>query len=112
MVFDTASYSVHTHTALEHCGINHYISALVTCSEVGVDKHVPAVYEKALVLLGTSKEETWVFEDSCVAPTTAHKDGFHTVGVYDAYNFGQDTIRSLADIYYIAPGEDITKCLN
>ncbi|MBE6972605.1 MAG: HAD family hydrolase [Ruminococcaceae bacterium] len=111
MVVATASDPVQVHAALNHCGIEHHISALVTCSEVGVGKHEPAVYEKALEILGTSKEETWVFEDSCVGLTTAHKAGFHTVGIYDAYNFGQDTIQSLADIY-IAPGEDMTKCLN
>lgn len=111
MVIATASDPVQVYAALSHCGIEQHISALVTCSEVGVGKHAPDVYEKALEILGTRKEETWVFEDSCVGLTTAHNAGFHTVGIYDPYNFGQDTIRALADIY-IAPGEDMTKCLN
>jgi len=110
MVVATASDTALVNASLNHCGIGHHISALVTCSEVGVGKHEPAVYQKALEVLGTPKEETWVFEDSCVALTSAHKAGFHTVGVYDRHNFGQDTIQALSDIY-IAPGEDMTKCI-
>ena len=110
MAVATASDPDMVRTALEHCGIAHYISHLVTCAQVGVGKHEPAVYLQACRTLGTPMEETWVFEDACVALTTAHRAGFHTVGVYDRFNFGQDTIAQLADIY-IGPGQPMTKCI-
>lgn len=110
MAVATASDPDMVRAALDHCGIAHHISLLVTCAQVGVGKHEPAVYDRACELLGTAREETWVFEDSCVALTTAHRAGFHTVGVYDRFNFGQDTIAQLADLY-IGPGESMTKCI-
>ena len=110
MAVATASDPDTVRTALTHCGIDRHISHLVTCAQVGVGKHAPDVYLEACRLLGTPMEETWVVEDSCVALTTAHRAGFRSVGVYDRFNYGQDTIQALADIY-IGPGESMTKCL-
>lgn len=111
MVIATAADPIHVNTAMAHCGFAHHIGALVTCREVGAGKHDPAVFERALEVLGTPKEETWVFEDSTVALTTAHNAGFPTVAVYDAFNPDQDEMRRLSDIY-IDRGEALTKCLD
>ena len=40
----------------------------------------------AMEQLGTTKEETCVFEDSAVAIATAHNMGLMTVAIYDQYN--------------------------
>ena len=54
--------------------------------------------------------QTWVFEDTYVAVSTAVKSGFPTVAIYDRYNPHQDKIRALAQ-EYIAPGETLLKLL-
>lgn len=111
MYVATASDPELVHAALTHCGIQGCIGGLVTCAQVGHDKHSPHVYERALELLGTPKAETWVFEDSYAALLTAHRAGFPTVGVYNKYSAGQDTLRSTARVY-VGPGEAMTKCLD
>lgn len=111
MVIATAADPIQVYAAMEHCGFAHHISALITCREVGVGKHDPAVFERALEVLGTDKEDTWVFEDSTVALTTAHNAGFRTVAVYDASNPDQDVMRRLSDIY-VDRGEALTKFLD
>ena len=110
MVVATAASPLHVNAAMEHCGFAHHISTLVTCADVGVGKHDPAVFERALEILGTTKEDTWVFEDSTVALTTAHKAGFKTVAVYDDSNNEQDILRHLSDIY-IDRGQSLADCL-
>ena len=54
---------------------------------------------KALELLGVARDEACVFEDSYVALETAKGAGLQTVGIFDKYSFGQDRLRSAADIY-------------
>ena len=51
-----------------------------------------------------------MFEDSLVAIKTAVKVGMPTVGIYDAYNFGQAEVKALAT-EYIADGESLLKLI-
>lgn len=94
--------------AIEHCGLEKYLSTLVSCSEIGKGKEHPDVFFAALDRLGTDIDSTWVFEDSAVALETASKAGFHTVGIYDKYNFGHDLARSVSEIY-VDDGENLEK---
>ncbi|MBQ8893917.1 MAG: HAD family phosphatase [Clostridia bacterium] len=94
--------------AMEHCGLEPYISTVLTCADVGKGKDQPDVYQLALDTLGTPKETTWVFEDSFVALTTAHRFGLKTVAVYDAGEPRQQEMQATADLY-IAPGEGLNK---
>lgn len=96
--------------AVERCGIGKYIPKLLSSCDYGCGKERPDVYLAALEYLGTSVEETWVFEDSLVALRTAKSIGMPTVGIYDAYNFGQDEMKELAD-YYIDDGEGLDKLI-
>jgi HAD superfamily hydrolase (TIGR01509 family) len=96
--------------ALQHCGIDQYFSKVFSCGVLGKGKDVPDIYWMAQEYLETSLEETWVFEDSLVALQTAAKAGFSTVGIYDRFNYGQEEIRNLVDVY-IAPGETLRKLL-
>ena len=59
-----------------------------------------AIYEEALALLGTVKEETFVFEDALYALKTAKTAGFPTVGVKDPSSAVQEReIIKQADYY-------------
>lgn len=94
--------------ALRHCGIDRYFPRVFSCGVLGKGKEVPDIYWMAQEYLETSLEETWVFEDSLVALQTAAKAGFPTVGIYDRFNYGQEEIRNLVNVY-IAPGESLRK---
>ena len=96
--------------ALKHCGIESCFLKIFSCAEVGKGKEAPDVFLKACEFLGEKPEETWVFEDSLVAIQTAVKIGMPTVGIYDAYNFGQEEIKALAT-EYIADGESLLKLI-
>ena len=75
----------------------------------GKGKDNPDIYLTTLEHLGTEKEETVVFEDSALTIETACKAGFPTVGIYDRFNYGQDIIKKLADVY-IDKDETLMKC--
>ncbi len=96
--------------ALSHCNIEKYFSGIFSCAELGKGKDQPDIYLTALSSLGTSIEETCVFEDSHVAIATAAKIGMKTVGIYDRYNYGQDEIKRIAN-EYIAEGETLKKLI-
>ena len=86
---------------LDRLGILQYFSEIFTCAEVGYGKDKPIIYRKALEHLGTTKNETYVFEDSLFALKTAKADGFTTVGVYDRHENRQDNLKNLADYYIV-----------
>ena len=97
--------------AVERCELGRYIPKLLSSCDYGCGKDKPDVYLVALDYLGTSIEETWVFEDSLVALKTAKGIGMPVVGIYDAYNFGQDEMKKVAD-YYIDDGEGLDKLID
>ena len=97
--------------AAKHCNIEKYFSNIFSCAQIGKGKEYPDIYLKALDFLGTSTEETCVFEDSYVAINTADKIGMKTVGIYDKYNYGQEEMKKIATAY-IAKGETLEKLIN
>ena len=86
--------------------LDRYFSKIFSCSEIGKGKEFPDVFDAAAAYLGTPKESTWVFEDSFVALQTAKRAGYHTVGIYDQYNFNLDRMPEVSD-EYIAKGETL-----
>lgn len=96
--------------AMKHCNIEKYFSDVVSCADMGKGKDEPDVYLKALESLGTSIENTWVFEDSQVAIKTASELGIKTVGIYDKYNFGHEEIKKTS-VFYIDDGESLAKLI-
>lgn len=94
--------------AMERCGLYEYFDKIISCADVGKGKDQPDIYYKALEILGTEKDSTWVFEDSYVALRTANGMGLNTVGIYDRFNFDQDKMEKLAT-HYIADGETLMK---
>lgn len=96
--------------AMEHCGIARYFPKVFSCGDLGVGKDQPDVYLLAQEYLGAKSDETWVFEDSLVAIETVKKLGFHTVAIYDKFNFGQEQMKAIAD-YYIPEGDSLVSLI-
>ena len=97
-------------TVLDACDLRKYFLGTVSCASVGKGKDAPDVFFAARDFLGTPMEETWVFEDSVLSLDTAHKAGFHTVGIYDCHNHDPQRVRELSEIY-IAEGEGIDRLI-
>lgn len=86
--------------SLEIHKMSHYFSAIFTCSEVGVGKTKPDIYETALSHLETEKENTFVFEDAVHGIISAKKAGFSVIAVADSSAFSEkDEILQYADLY-------------
>ena len=96
--------------AMKHCDIEKYFSKVFSCGAIGKGKECPDIFLLAKDYLGTSIEDTWVFEDSLVAIETATAIGMKTVGIYDKFNYGQDRIKEIAT-EYIAPSETLLKLI-
>ncbi len=99
LVLATATDDFLVETALRRCGVLEYFSDLITCTHVNCGKDRPDVYRAAMERIGTSRENTLVFEDSLKALRTAREDGFLTVGVYDRYERDQAGLAALANFY-------------
>jgi len=96
--------------AAGHCNLTQYFEKIFSCADIGKGKESPDIFLKACEYFGAKPEETCVFEDSLVAIETATRIGMKTVGIYDRYNFGQDRIREIANVY-IADGETLNKVI-
>ena len=96
--------------AAKHCNIEKYFPDILSCAQLGKGKEEPDIYLKAMECLGTSAEETCIFEDSHIALCTAAELGIKTVGIYDKYNFGQEEIKKIATVY-IDEGETLEKLI-
>ena len=96
--------------ALRHCNIEKYFKDILSCADIGKGKDRPDIYIKALECLGTTTDETCIFEDSHIAIETACKLGIKTVGIYDKYNYGQEEMQKTATVY-IAEGETLKKLI-
>lgn len=72
--------------ALNRMGISDYFEFTLSCVEVGSSKDKPDVFLEAARRLGSTPEDTAVFEDSLVATVSAKSAGFYTVGIYDKYS--------------------------
>lgn len=86
MAIVTASERYHVEAACRRLGIWDYFQKLFTCTETGLTKHSPEIYERAASELGAEPRETVVFEDALHAVKTAANGGFWTVAVDDTYN--------------------------
>ena len=92
--------------AVKHCNIEKYFVNIFSCADIGKGKDEPDIYLKAMESLGTSAEETCIFEDSHIAICTADKLGIMTVGIYDKNNYGHEEMKKIAK-YYIGEGDSL-----
>ncbi|MBQ8474784.1 MAG: HAD family phosphatase [Clostridia bacterium] len=96
----TATERYLVEAAIKRTGIDKYINGILTCNDVGEGKTKPTVFLRAAELMGSTPQETWVFEDALHAVTSASGAGFKVCAVYDSAESDHiDEIRSLSDIY-------------
>lgn len=100
MCVATATDAPLAELALKKAGIFDFFEAVYSCHTVGKSKEVPDIYEISLEHLGTSKSETFVFEDALYAATTAKKAAFPVIGIYDSTEKKQEQLKELVDSYY------------
>lgn len=87
-------------SALKRNNLEGYFLEIFTANKVGAGKDNPLIFEKAIELLDTDKEDTYIFEDSLFAIQTAKKAGFNVVGIYDeASSYNSEKVKEEADIY-------------
>ena len=62
-------------------GVCHDNRELVTTDETGCSKQDFAIYERALDILGSSREATWAVDDAPYALAVMHDFGLNTIAV-------------------------------
>lgn len=85
--------------ALEYLDLGKYFDVVLSCDDIGVGKDKPDIYNMSAAALGEKHSDLCVFEDSFVALETARTAGFHTVGIFDQYNFEQERLKAASEIY-------------
>ncbi|MBE6884700.1 MAG: HAD family phosphatase [Ruminococcaceae bacterium] len=95
---------------MEKFDMDRYFPKIFSCSEIGKGKEEPDIFVMAHEYLGTPKESTWIFEDSITALETAIKAGYHTVGIYDKYNFNPDKVAKVV-AEYIGEGDSFASLI-
>ena len=100
MCVASATESYQIRMALERCGIAHHFIHVYSCDDVGHGKDEPVIFRTALERLGTSREDTYIFEDALYAIRTATSDGFKAIGIYDESMLDlQEEIINLTEFY-------------
>jgi HAD superfamily hydrolase (TIGR01509 family) len=103
MCVATATSRTLAEAALHRLGVAGYFDFILTCAEVGSGKDEPAIFHRALALLGAGISRTVVFEDALHAVQTAKKAGFTVVGVFDPSSADDAAeIKRTADSYLLS----------
>ncbi len=84
---------------LINAGIRDYFDEIFTCGSLNTNKTKPYIFEKAMEFLGTTKEDTVIFEDALYAVKTAKKAGFYVTGIFDEQEPEQAEFQKLCDIF-------------
>ncbi len=105
MCVATATDRYLVEAALKRTGLDVYFQKIFTCTEIGHGKDEPDIFDSALALLGTKKENTWVFEDALYAIRTAKAAGFPVAAVFDRFERNPVAVRQTADLYLERYGE-------
>ena len=99
MVVATSGSAELAGAALERLGVRDYFLRIFSCGEIGAGKTQPDIFLKAAETLGSTPEETWVFEDAIHAVRTAKRCGFKVTAIYDESSKKDwEEIRSLGDV--------------
>lgn len=92
-------------TVLERLDLRRYFVDVLSCSDIGKNKDHPDIFYAAMDKMGTSVEDTVVFEDSFYAIKTAVKHGFRVAAVADVSAEPERTeIIEMADVFVENPG--------
>ncbi len=99
-VVATAGDKAFSCAALKRCGVERYISGIVTCDELRTSKDRPDIFYAAQKLLDLPTEEIVVFEDSLHAVQTAKAASFTVAAVYDSFSApDEQALKTTADYY-------------
>lgn len=84
---------------LKRCGIYDYFENVFTCGGLKTNKTMPFIFEHAMESIGTTKEDTVIFEDALYAVKTAKKADFFVTGIFDEQEHEQEEFVSLCDVF-------------
>ncbi len=91
---------------LQRLDLRRYFVDVISCSDIGKNKDHPDIFYAAMDKMGTSVEETVVFEDSFYAIKTAVKYGFRVAAVADvSAEPERSEITDMADVFVENPGD-------
>lgn len=85
--------------ALIRNGVYRYFDVILCGSDPENAKDNPKAFENARKILGTPKEETFVFEDSLYAISTAKEAGFPVAAMYDSHEAQPEELKRISDFY-------------
>ena len=88
---------------LGSCGFLSYFDGVLSADELKLTKREHPIFECALEILGTKKENTWGFDDTAYALQTLNSVGCHTVGIYSS-DLNGTVERLRADSEFTFPG--------
>ena len=80
----TATSHIFAEPAMRLVGAWDLFDAAISCAEIGYTKYGPEPFQVALERLGTTVEDTWVFEDALYAVETAKGMGFRVCAIADS----------------------------
>ena len=85
---------------LGRLGVADYFEEILSCGDMKTTKNEPDIFYKAVEIMGSEVENTWIFEDGLYAIKTGVREGFPVVGVYDKVSYkDQKEIKAYSDIY-------------
>lgn len=88
---------------LGSCGFLPYFDGVLSADELKLTKREHPIFERALEILGTKKENTWGFDDTAYALQTLSSVGCHTIGIYSS-DLNGTVERLRADSEFTFPG--------
>jgi len=80
----TATSHIYAEPAMRLVGAWDLFDAAISCAEIGYTKFGPEPFQVALERLGTTAEDTWVFEDALYAVQTAKNMGMAVCAIADS----------------------------
>lgn len=100
MTIATATDRPMIEAAFKRLGWEKYFKRIFTNTEIGKGKDYPDMFLKAMEVMGSQKENTWLFEDGAYSMKTGKALGLNVVGIYDFFSDkNQDEVKELADFY-------------
>lgn len=103
MAVASSTPSDYLRLGLATAGFEPYMRAIVSVDDVSRSKRDPAVYDAARAALGTTREQTWGFEDALYAVRTLKTAGYRTCAIYDSDIAGTpDDLRAAADLFIMS----------
>lgn len=100
MCITTATLFDYCKDLIKRLNLDEYMEFVQTPDRVKLSKSHPDYFKIAMERLGTSPENTYVFDDALYALKNARKLNINTVGIYDkSAEIESEKIKEISDIY-------------